>query len=807
MLADLRVGLRGLIKVPGFTLAAIATLALGMGATTVVFSLVDALIIRPQPFGARSDRLVTLHSTHPTQAQDWDDSEVSFADLGDFREQAQSLEDVEGYFTRTVALVGADESERVPAASVTIGLFGLLGVDAARGRTFREGEGADPGFEQVVVLSDAIWRRRFGADPSIVDRAVRINGRALTVVGIMPEGFRFPGLHDLWFPYVPARLPPRDQRGVMAVGLLRPDVGVGRVHAELSAIARNLGTRFPDTNRDWDVRVLPLRDFYVSASARRGVTAILAASFFVLFVGAINVAGLLLTRGMGRHRELMLRAALGAGRGRIARLLLAESVLLSAAGAAAGLLLASWGIDALIASMVETLPYWVHLGIDGRVLAFVFGTSVATSVVCGLLPALRVSRPDLQRALADGGRAAGGGPVAHRLQGALVVGQAALSLALLIGATLLVRSSVALWTADAGFNPAPLLSVRIYLAGDRYDPNAVKVQALEQIGAQVRALPGVVAASFTGSIPADDGGPTIRVVPEGAAATPGDDLGVQMIVTMPDLWDALALRLHEGRTFSETESRAAEADVVIINRRLAERLWPGGGAVGRTLTVREAEGLRALRVIGVAPNLVYEELGEETVQSQLNVYMAPGSAGRRTMALLVRTTGDPAAVAGAVRRVLHDVDPAIAPYDVLTMRARRAYTQWGERFLSRMFTGFAVAALLMACLGAYGVMAYSTAQHTREIGVRLALGATGRDVVWLFLRRGVLLTALGLALGAPLAFATARSLAALLYRVSPWSPSIWVGTPLVLGLALLAAGFLPAWRASRTDPALALRQD
>jgi hypothetical protein len=319
-------------------------------------------------------------------------------------------------------------------------------------------------------------------------------------------------------------------------------------------------------------------------------------------------------------------------------------------------------------------------------------------------------------------------------------------------------------------------------------------------------LPGVVAAGFTGSIPADDGGPTLRLVPEGGEAAPGRDLGVQMIVAMPEMWDALGIRLLEGRTFQSEEARATRARTVIVNRRLAERLWPGGSAVGRIIRLRDGQDLRPLRVIGVSPDLVYEELGEETDQSQLNIFLPAGDAGWRTMALIVRTTGAPEALAPSVRRLIHGVDPAIAPFDVMTMRDRRAFTQWGESLLGRMFAAFAIAALLMACLGAYGVMAYSAAQRTREIGVRLALGATGRDVVWLFLRRGIVLTALGLVVGAPLAFATARSVAALLYQVSPWSAPVWIGTPLTLILALLAASYLPAWRASRTDPAVALRQ-
>jgi len=658
-----------------------------------------------------------------------------------------------------------------------------------------------------VLVSDAIWRRRFGGDPSVIGRAVQVNGRAVTVAGVMPPGFRFPARHDLWLPYDRPRDQARAERFFLGLALLADGVTFGEAQAELDTIAGRLAARYPESNREWGLHVMGLRDLFVSAATRGALSAMLAAVGLVLLVGAINVASLLLARGVGRERELTVRAALGAGRARLVRLLFAESVLLAAAGGFVGLLFASWGLDALLSSMAEPPPYWVHTAIDGRVMVFVTGLAFVTSLVCGLLPAYRTSRVHLVQGLADGSRAVGATPANLRLQGGLVVGQVALSLVLLLGATLLMRSTMRLQYADAGFDLTPLLSLRIYLAGDRYDPPEAKSRALRDITDRVRSLPGVSAAGFTSSIPADDGGLTVRAVPERSPIVQGEETGVQMMATMPEFWAALALDLLDGRTFTDAEALDPAADVVIVNRRLADLFWPGETALGRRIGIVQPEGPRWLRVVGVAPDLVYEEFGEETAQSRFNVFVPYGRLGWRTMALLVRTSGDPAALIGSVRRTLHQVDPAIAPYDVMTMWQRRAFTQWGERFLGQMFAAFAITALLMACLGTYGVTSSSAGQRTREVGVRLALGAKAGDVVWLFMRRGITLTAIGLVLGVPLAVATARALGALLYDVSPWSPAVWAGVPLALVGVILTASYLPARRASQTDPAVALRQE
>jgi predicted permease len=393
------------------------------------------------------------------------------------------------------------------------------------------------------------------------------------------------------------------------------------------------------------------------------------------------------------------------------------------------------------------------------------------------------------------------------MQAGLVVGQVALSLALLVGATLLMESSMRLQTADAGFDPDPLLSTRVYIAGDAYDGPGDRARVVRRIAERFAALPGAVAATAIGAIPSDDGGATTRVVPERGAAEAGEELGVQSIPVTADVWRALGLALHEGRTFTDSEVEDPAAGVAVVNLRLARRFWPDGRAVGRRIGVVSPERTRWLRIVGVAPDLVYEELGEETDQSRLNVYVPYAMLPWRTMAYLVRASGNPAALASGVPRALREVDPAFAAYETLTMRDRRVFTHWSERFLGRTFAGFAVAALLLASLGVYGLMAFAATERTREIGVRLALGATGADIVRLLLSRGARIAVLGLGVGLPLAMTTARLVEGLLFEVSPWRATPWIAVPLLLTAAVLAANYLPARRASRTDPAEALRRD
>ncbi len=805
MLQDLRYAIRSLLRSRGFAAATVTTLALGIGANTVVYSILDAMMIRPLPFGNRTERLVTLHSTHPTQATDWDDSELSYPDLLDLREASQRFDAIEGVMRRNVAI---ESGERVQAVSVTPGLFRLLGVEPQHGRTFTEDDGALPGQESHVIISDALWHRLFAADAAVVGRGMLVNGRSLTILGVMPPAFAFPERHDVWLPYRAPRDEGRDRRSMTAVGLLREGATLEEARAEARAHAAALAERHPATNRGWGVHVMALRDFFVPPQTRRALTAMLAAVGLVLLVACANVASLLVARGVGRQREFAVRAALGSGRARLVRLLLLESAVLSAIGGAAGLLVASWGLDALLASMPEPPPHWAQMRIDARVLTFTAMVSALTALACGLLPALRVTRFDASKASLHTARHGGPSKDQRRLQGSLVAAQVAVSLALLVCATLLARSAMQLQYADAGFDPRPLLSLRVYLAGDAYDEPTARARALRRITDRLGTLPAVQIAAATGAIPSDDGGDAIRLVPEHATATRSEEVGAQVVPITPSFFDAIGAPLVEGRPFTDAENDRPGADVAIVNRALAARFWPGEEAVGRQLRVATgAPAVETLRVIGVAPDLVYEELGEETAQSKLNVYIPYGRAGWRTMGLLLRTAGDPAAVAPAVRGAIREVDPGVASFDLQTMTERRLATSWGERFIGKTFALFGLAGLLLACVGAYGLTAYSAAQRTREIGVRMAVGAGRADILRLLVGRGARLAVLGIAAGLPMAIAAASGVQRLLFRVSPWDPGVWASVPMALVAAVLLASFAPARRASLIDPATALRHE
>jgi putative ABC transport system permease protein len=807
MLQDFRYALRSLAHAPGFTAAAVLTLSLGLAANTVVYSIVNGLVLRPLPFGDRAERLITIHSTHPTQAQDWDDSELSYPDLIDLRDRVRSLEAVEGVLTRNLSLASADDAQRVMGASITPGLFDLLGVSPAIGRGFTEADGAEPGRESVAIISHAIWQRLYSGDPEITRRTILVNARAIAIVGVMPPRFAFPENQDIWLPYRTDRAAGRDRRNLTTVGLLRPGTTLNTARSELGGIAAALSTEHPVTNRQWGLHAMALRDLFVGDSTRRGLNAMLFAVGFVLLVACANVAGLLVARGIGRRRELAVRMALGASRARLIRLLFTESLILAVLGGALGALAASWGLDGLVASMPEPPVYWARFEIDSGVLAFISAVTVITAVACGLLPALRAGRTGTSAGTFSAARTATSGVDQRRLQGLLVAGQVALSLALLVAATLLARSAMMLQHSSIGFETEPLLSLRFYIAGNAYDQPVARARAVDRVVARLRSLPGAESAAAVGAIPGDDGGEPVRFVPPDTPVVAGEEIGAQLVPITPAFFDTLGLRPIAGRTFDSGETENPDSNAVIVSQRLARRLWPDGDGVNREVRAITAQGPATMRVVGVAPDMVYEELGEESEQSRLIVYVPYVRAGWRTMALLVRATASPETLASAARQAVRAVDPAFAEFEVLTMPERRAMTTWSERFIGRTFSLFAAIAMVLACVGAYGLTSQAAAERTREIGVRLAIGARRIDIVRLFVGRGVRLALAGAAAGLPLAAGAARLVEGLLFEVSPWEISVWLALPVALIAAVLAANYLPARTASRTDPAVALRAE
>ncbi|HUF47755.1 MAG TPA: ADOP family duplicated permease [Vicinamibacterales bacterium] len=799
---DLRIASRSLRASPGFAIAVILMIGLAIGAHTSVYAVVDGLLLRPLPFGERSDRLVTVHSIHPTLVEDPGDAEVSYADAMDFRRHATTLERLELAIDRNVSVSVGHETERVLAASITPGLFSMLGVTPALGRDFGDNDAAAAGFEEALILSHGLWQSLFGGAADVIGRDVRLNGRAVAVVGVLPPGFTFPEEHVMWLPYRGDEVTQRAGRGFLAIGLLASGVGIDQARADLQRVAAVLADRHPDSNRQWTAGVQPMRDFFVSND---DVVPMLAAVTLLLLVACANVAGLVLARGASRERELGIRAALGSGRWRLVRLLTIEAALLAAAGGAIGLALAGAFVRALVAWVPEPPPYWATPAVDLRAALLAIGSTAIVVVLAGLLPAIRVSR-------VDGARPTGGSARTHtatrshrRTQRTLVVAQIAASLALVVGGLLLSRSATALFTADGGFELDSLLSLRVYIAGDAYDDPRARTALVHELVARVAAVPGVEAVGATGSIPTDDGGAAVRVLPPGGVA-PRDEIGTYATTVTSGFWPALSLEMVEGRAFTAFEERDPATASVVINQRLARRLWPGQPAVDRTFQLAATAFTETVRVVGVAPDLVYEEFGETTTMSELMVYLPYARTAPRTQALLVRAR-EPAAVAAATREAVRSVDAGVAVFDMLTMRARRAYNHWGDRFIGQTFSAFAIATVLLACIGAYGIAAYGVAERRREIGVRLAIGANRGSIVRLFLSGGAKLALAGALAGLPLALIVARLLEHELFGTSPWTRAVWSWPPLVLLASVLAASYLPARRASRTDPVSVLRSE
>jgi predicted permease len=800
---DLRFAVRSAAATPVFTISIVLLLGIGIGAHAVVDAVYDGLMLRPLPFGERSERLVSLHAVHPTLAADWRDSDMSYADVVDVRQTSGALEGLEAVIGRNISMTVGRDTDRVLAASMTPGLFTMMGVTPAKGRTFVDADAAEPGFESVAVISHAMWQARFDGRDDIVGQSLTINGRPLTVVGVMPRGFFFPGEHQLWLPLRGDATRGRQNRDFVAFGLIRSGVSLEAARTDLQAVARQLADRYPESNRDWSLHATPLRQFFVSNG--RNEAALLSAVTLLLLVACANVAGLLVARGLTRRRELAVRAAMGASRGRLVRLLVLETMVLAGLGGLLGVGLAAGGIHALVAWVPEPPPYWAVPRFDGRVIGLAALLTAGVGLLAGVLPALRLSGGASPHGLLSGVRTAADVPAHRRLQRVLVAAQVAAGFALLAGASLLVGSGRALLTADGGFEADPLLSLRFYIAGDRYDPLEARASLVTEIVRRVSEIPGVDAAAATSSIPTDDGGASVRVLPPGAGADPGAEIGAQAMTASPDFWNALGLSPIDGRAFTLAEFADPTADVVVINARLADRFWPDGSAVGQTLRLVTNTPWVA-RVVGVVPNLVYEEFTEETPQSQLNVYIPYARVGWRSQALMVRASRMDG-LAGLIRDEIRAIDPGLAVFDVMTMRDRRAYNHWGNVLIGQMFAGFAIATLLLAGIGAYGMAAFSVAQRRREIGVRLAVGATEHDVLRLFLAGGLWLVTSGAVFGLPLAFMTVRALETELFRVTPWTASIWVGPPLVLTFVVLLASYLPARRASRVDPVTVLRAE
>jgi putative ABC transport system permease protein len=802
---DLKFALRQLRKTPGFTFVAIVTLALGIGANTAIFSLINGVLLRPLPF-PESERIIYFEGKNP--AAGITDSNISYLDFTDWSQQTDLFASTAAYWTGNADLSGdGTEPEAVPRAGVTTGFFSVLGVQPVLGRAFVPEDDKPASFNggrgTVAIISHGLWKRRFGSDPAIVGRVVQMKSRPLTVIGVMPPGFEYPEQTQIWVnSAVNLSEEPRDNRAWSAVARLNSNVGLKQAQTRVSAINARLDKQFHETNKGWDVSLWTLHERLVR-DLKPSLLVLLGAVGLVLLIACANVANLLLARSAARQKEIAIRAALGASRTRILRQMLTESILLSAIGGIAGLVLSIWLTDVLMSMLPEGAPRLEQIGIDYRVLTFALGVSALTGVLFGIVPALQASKLDVTSALKEGGRGAEG----HRRTSArnlLLIGEVALSLMLLVGAGLLIKSFLRLQEIRPGFNAHNVLIANLALPYPKYQYEQFE-EFFRQLKERLEAAPGVQAAGGSMNLPLNASGYAIGrgFIPEGRPLTVDENRDAMFSSITGDYFRALQIPLLSGRTF-ELRDNADAPKVVIINETIAKRHFGSATeAIGKRLSIwRDEKFMR--EIVGVVGDT---KTGSLTGEGGAQIYVPNAQARENFMGLVIRTAGDPAAFATTLRREVQALDKDQPIYNVRTMDDVVANSLGTRRVSMQLFAVFAIAALLLAAVGISGVMAYSVTQRTQEIGIRMALGAQGGDVLRMVVRQGMTLALIGIGVGLAGAFGLTRVLANLLFGVKATDPITFVAISLLLTFVALLACYLPARRASRVDPVIALRAD
>jgi putative ABC transport system permease protein len=792
---------RALRRAPGFAAVALVTLALGIGANAAIFSVVNGLLLRDLPF-ADADELVRVWGAHLDSGRDR--SQVSAADFIDLRTRQRSFASLGAFSWGGGTYIGDGDPVRLSGLRVDANVFTTLGVRPTLGRVFTVGEDS-AGVAPTVLLTFGAWQRLFGGDSAIVGKAINISGRMRTVIGVLPASFFFPTMGEAEF-FAPLDLTPmlrdvnraRKFHNLGLIGRLRPGATVEQARSELAGIMRQLERDYPEANANKSVATVGMREAVVG-DTRPALLVLLGASLLVLLIACANVAGMLLSRAVSRRQELAVRAALGAGRARLVRQLLTESVVLALLGGVAGLALATWGTKALITAAGGMLPAASQVAVDGAVLGTMFLVTIACGVIFGLIPALSASR-GMQAALKDATRGSSGGPTRHRLRTALVTGQLALAVVLLVGAGLLVRSLVRLQQTDLGYSVDSVLTFEVILVGERYNTAEGQDRFFDAMFTRIAALPGVVAVGGSGNIPlrggamaslAIDGRPNEGKLPE---------VGYQPV--SDDLFRAMGVPLKQGRTFGPADHNTAPR-VVIVSEGLARTFWPNGSPIGARIRLGPDPSQPWHEVVGVVGD-VRMGVAED---SRPTAYVSARQDHWGGLAIVVRTSGDPLALLPAVRREVRAIDPTLPVSEAGSMKQVQAERLTDRRLPMQLMAVFALLALTLAAVGVYGVMAYSVVARTREIGVRVALGAQPRNVFGMILRQGLGAAVAGLMLGLAGALALGGVLRKLLYGVTPTDPATFVGVVVVLLVVSLAACVVPARRALRVDPLDALRSE
>lgn len=808
LLQDIRYGARVLAKHRGFTAIAVITLALGIGANTAIFSVVNELLLRPLPF-PEADRIVMVWEVTPEGRHQ---NTTSIENFHAWQEQATSFESIAAFTDQRLNLTGGADPEEVSVQFATLELFRVLGVNPIMGRALTI-EDSRPNM-QAALLGYGIWQRRFGADPQIVGKSISLNGVPVTVAGVLPQGFQWhirsrsatarPA--EMWMALdLPKTGPAIHGRFLSTVARLKPGVSIAQAQAEMNAIAARLAQAEPQYNKGMGAEVLPLREQFVG-NVRRALWILLGAVGFVLLIACANVANLLLARAAAREKEIAVRAALGASRARVIRQLLTESVLLALMGGLLGLGIAWWGIQALVAISPRDLVNMQGVGINPSVLAWTTAISLVTGIIFGLAPALETTRLNLNEALKEGGKGTGGeSHSSRRLRNSLVVAEVALALMLLISAGLLVRSFSRLQSVERGFSSDNVLTMVVRLPARKYRKEEQMIAFFRQAEERIRALPSVRSAGAVNFLPFYGGlGSNTGFTIEGRPLpAPGEEPATDVRVADPGYFKAMGIPVLRGRNFTDDEATQAR-HVVLISEAMARKHFAGEDPLGKRITVDMAENPVPTEIVGVVGDVKYESLVDETKPM---VYFPPPDLPYPYMTLIIKTDGDPAAITAAVRREIQAIDPDQPISDVRTMNQVMAEAVARERFNTLLLGLFAVIATLIAAVGIFGVMNYSVTLRTREIGLRMALGAQQRDVLRLILKQGLLLTLIGMSIGVAGAIALTRVMSRLLFGVAATDPATFAAIVLLLSLVSLIACYVPARRATRVDPMTAMRYE
>jgi putative ABC transport system permease protein len=803
---DVRFGARVLFKSPGFTIIAAVALALGVGATTAIFSVMNAVLWRPLPF-PEADRLVMIWMDNRRLSMREDIH--SYPSFEDYRTQNTTFAGIAAFTTQGFNLTGAGEPERVIGAAATASFFDVMGTPPAQGRPFTREE-EEPGRDTTAVISHGLWQRRFGGDPKAVGQTLSLNGATRTIVGVMPADFAFPSKEvELWVPLSPPQEAKQERRSfwLSMIGRMKPGVPFEQARAELGGIAARLEQQYPDALGGYGVNPVPLHT-QVVGSVRPALWVLLGAVAFVLLIACANVANLVLARAASREREIAVRAALGAARSRIVRQLLTESVLLALVGGGAGALIAVWGLEVLKSLAPADTPRLEQIGVDARVFLFALGVSCLTALIFGLVPALQSSRPDLNETLKEGGRSSTAGVRGRRLRNWLVVSEIALTLVLLVGAGLLLKSFVRLQQVNLGFNPERLLTARTQLPRSKYpaDQREKVIAFYEQLTERLQNSPGVEAVGAVGTMLLSNTPNSTTFTIEGRPNPPASErVEVPLDAVTPNFFQVVGAQLLRGRYFDARDRRGAPS-AVIVNETFVRRFFPAEDPLGRRILYGDPTGQNDnwRTIVGVVADMKRTDFNSEI---RPETFLPHAQSPAASMMLVVRAAGDPASLAGTVRSQARALDPDQPVYGVMTMDEQLAERRAQRRFNMLLLALFAGLALVLAAVGLYGVMAYTVTQRTHELGVRMALGARAADVFKLVVGRGMMLAAAGVGIGLLGALALTRLMEGLLFGVSATDPLTYAAVSALLALVALAGCLVPAQRAMKVDPMVALRYE